>query len=59
MRIEQEIEDGNLSQQDPMDEHLVNARKMTFGAGWPHEDKRGWVCKTQKVEPFACAQLMR
>lgn len=32
-----------------MDESLVNARKMTFGINWPHEDKRGWVCKTQKV----------
>ncbi|KAL8761762.1 MAG: hypothetical protein Q9184_002161 [Pyrenodesmia sp. 2 TL-2023] len=49
VRIEQEIEVGNLDQQDPMDEHLLNARKMTFDAGWPHEDKRGWVCKTQKM----------
>ncbi|KAL8905597.1 MAG: hypothetical protein Q9207_002547 [Kuettlingeria erythrocarpa] len=48
VRVEQDIEDGNLFQQDPMDERLLNARKMTFGAGWPHEDKRGWVCKTQK-----------
>lgn len=48
-RIEQDIDDGNLAQKDPMDESLLNARKMTFGANWPHEDKRGWVCKTQKV----------
>ncbi|KAL9030087.1 MAG: hypothetical protein Q9196_001750 [Gyalolechia fulgens] len=47
-RIEQDIEEGNQEQQDPMDESLLNARKMTFGAGWPHEDKRGWLCKTQK-----------
>ncbi|KAI4283675.1 MAG: hypothetical protein L6R35_005087 [Caloplaca aegaea] len=48
-RIEQDIDDGKMDQQDPMDESLVNARKMTFGINWPHEDKRGWVCKTQKV----------
>lgn len=48
--IEQDIEDGHLEQQDPMDERLLHARSMTFGARWPHEDKRGWLCKTQKVE---------
>lgn len=48
-RIEQDIEDGNLAQHNPMDERLLSARKMTFGVNWPHEDKRGWVCKTQKV----------
>ncbi|KAL8939017.1 MAG: hypothetical protein Q9216_003591 [Gyalolechia sp. 2 TL-2023] len=48
-RLEQDIEEGNLEQKDPLDESLLNARKMTFGAIWPHEDKRGWLCKTQKV----------
>ncbi|KAL9610070.1 MAG: hypothetical protein Q9167_005207 [Letrouitia subvulpina] len=47
--IEQDVEDGALDQEDPMSEKLLNARKMTFGAKWPHESKRGWICKTQKV----------
>ncbi|KAI4216229.1 MAG: hypothetical protein LQ351_001239 [Letrouitia transgressa] len=47
--IEQDMEDGVLDQEDPMSEKLLNARKITFGAKWPHESKRGWMCKTQKV----------
>lgn len=47
--IEQQIEAGDLDLEDPMDEKLLSARKMTFGSNWPHENKRGWVCKTQKV----------
>lgn len=43
------MEDGVLDQEDPMSEKLLNARKITFGAKWPHESKRGWMCKTQKV----------
>ncbi|KAL8966037.1 MAG: hypothetical protein Q9197_006208 [Variospora fuerteventurae] len=53
-RIEQDIDDGKLDQQDPMDESLVNARKMTFGINWPHDDKRGWACKTQKRRSPLC-----
>lgn len=34
---------------DPMLEDLVEARTATFGSRWPHEGKRGWVCKTKKV----------
>ncbi|KAI4167785.1 MAG: hypothetical protein LQ343_006917 [Gyalolechia ehrenbergii] len=49
VRIEQDIEKGRLEQKDPVDENLLNARKMTFGTMWPHEDKRGWLCKTQKM----------
>ncbi|KAI4118464.1 MAG: hypothetical protein LQ345_001492 [Seirophora villosa] len=52
-RIEQDIEDGKLDQHDPMDEDLLNARKMTFGSNWPHENKRGWACKTEKCMFFA------
>ncbi|KAL8709421.1 MAG: hypothetical protein Q9220_005804 [cf. Caloplaca sp. 1 TL-2023] len=47
--IEQEIEDGNNEHEDPMDERLLEARRMTFGANWPHEHKKGWRCKTQKA----------
>ncbi|KAF6224370.1 hypothetical protein HO133_010947 [Letharia lupina] len=48
---ELEIEDGSQSQEDPMSEMMLDARKMTFGSKWPHENKRGWTCKTQKVCP--------
>lgn len=48
-RIEQDIDGGNQEQENPMGDSLLNARKMTFGAMWPHESKRGWLCKTQKV----------
>ncbi|KAL8665535.1 MAG: hypothetical protein Q9202_002240 [Teloschistes flavicans] len=37
-RIEQDIEDGNIPQEDPMDENLLEARRSTF-ANWPHEAK--------------------
>ncbi|CAO1600647.1 hypothetical protein XANCAGTX0491_004331 [Xanthoria calcicola] len=32
-----------------MNEKLLDARRMTFGANWPHENKRGWICKTEKM----------
>ncbi|KAL9599222.1 MAG: hypothetical protein Q9219_004003 [cf. Caloplaca sp. 3 TL-2023] len=51
VRIEQEVEEGNLEQADPMAQSLLDARKMTFGAIWPHDNKRGWLCKTQKLKP--------
>ena len=47
--IEQAIEDGNHTLEDPMSENMRDARYMTFGSNWPHENKRGWTCKTQKV----------
>ena len=47
--IEQDIEGGSYSLEDPMSEKVLNARQMTFGSNWPHENKRGWICKTQKV----------
>ncbi|KAL8677428.1 MAG: hypothetical protein Q9186_006136 [Xanthomendoza sp. 1 TL-2023] len=47
-RIEQNIEDGADEQDNPMNETLLDARRMTFGANWPHENKRGWTCKIEK-----------
>lgn len=47
--IELDIENGSYSLEDPMSEKILNARRMTFGSNWPHENKRGWICKTQKV----------
>ena len=49
MATELDIEDGGQCQEDPMCERMLDARKMTFGSRWPHESKRGWACKTQKV----------
>lgn len=46
MGIEQQAND---KLQDPSCEEMLDARRMTFGVNWPHEHKRGWVCKTQKV----------
>ena len=48
---ELEIEHGSQSQEDPMSERMLNARRMTFASRWPHETKRGWTCKTQRVCP--------
>lgn len=47
--IEQAVESGERSLEDPMSKRLLEARAMTFGTTWPHESKRGWVCKSQKV----------
>ncbi|KAL2042406.1 hypothetical protein N7G274_004898 [Stereocaulon virgatum] len=47
--IEQAIEDGNHSLEDPMSDNMRDARYMTFDSNWPHEHKRGWTCKTQKM----------
>lgn len=46
-----QIEDGSQSQEDPMSERMLDARRMTFDSKWPHENKRGWTCKIQKVCP--------
>lgn len=47
--IEQEIEEGRCDGDNPMSDKMLNARKSTFGIIWPHDSKRGWTCKTQKV----------
>ncbi|MCJ1244888.1 hypothetical protein MMC30_002089 [Trapelia coarctata] len=49
MAIEQAVENGMLGEDDPMSAKLVEARKSTFNGRWPHEGKRGWTCKTQKM----------
>lgn len=48
-RIEQNVEHGINEQEDPMGHRLMDARRMTFGANWPHENKKSWVGKTEKV----------
>lgn len=36
---------------DPLSDELYTARKQTFttGNGWPHESKKGWKCKVNKL----------
>ena len=46
---EAEIDDENVEMEDPLTERLLRARKMTFESRWPHETKKAWICKTQKV----------
>lgn len=44
-------QDGSQREEDPMSERMLDARRMTFSSIWPHENKRGWKCKIQKVCP--------
>lgn len=32
-----------------MGERLVDARTQTFNDSWPHENRKGWKCKTKKL----------
>jgi len=46
------VQDATLdasSMEDPTSEQLTEARRTTFATGWPHESKRGWTCKTEKM----------
>ena len=54
MGTESEVENGSQSREDPMSERLLAARRMTFDSMWPHEGKRGWACKIQKVDFAHC-----
>ena len=40
---------SELSQEYPLSERMIEARKATFGDRWPHEDKKGWKCKVKQV----------
>ncbi|RMJ25068.1 Chromosome segregation protein BIR1 [Aspergillus sp. HF37] len=35
--------------EDPTSEKLADARQATFSLSWPHDGKRGWVCKSEKM----------
>jgi hypothetical protein len=35
--------------EDPTSEKMAEARQATFSLSWPHDGKRGWVCKSEKV----------
>lgn len=50
MSIEQEGEYDDTTMEDPTGEHIADARRNTFESiGWPHESKKGWVCKIDKM----------
>ena len=55
--IEQNEGAEELGSVDPMSEEMVEARRATFQGKWPHEEKRGWVCKTQKVCYFNVPEM--
>ena len=52
--IEKEVENEYPQLENPLDERVLGARRMTFGINWPHENKRGWTCKTEKVVFTLC-----
>lgn len=50
MSIEQEREYDTSNMEDPTTEPIASARKTTFESiGWPHEGKKGWACKIEKM----------
>lgn len=50
MSLELDTDYDTASMEDPTGERLTNARRSTFESiGWPHEGKRGWVCKIEKM----------
>ncbi|KAI9851627.1 MAG: hypothetical protein M1838_003221 [Thelocarpon superellum] len=49
MGIEKRREASNLDGEDPASEVMQAARRATFVGKWPHEGKKGWLCKTEKM----------
>ncbi|KAI9756440.1 MAG: hypothetical protein M4579_003862 [Chaenotheca gracillima] len=47
--IEQRLEGSQWDEEDPLNERLTEARRSTFADQWPHDEKRGWTCKTEKM----------
>ena len=35
--------------EDPTTSKMIDARRETFAGRWPHESKRGWTCKVEKM----------
>ncbi|KAH0443905.1 chromosome segregation protein [Colletotrichum camelliae] len=40
---------GDLATEDPSSARMIKARKATFGGRWPHDNKKGWKCKTKQL----------
>lgn len=47
INAEQSFEVTNM--EDPTGQNITEARRSTFAIGWPHESKRGWTCKSEKM----------
>ncbi|KAI9722108.1 MAG: hypothetical protein M1828_004922 [Chrysothrix sp. TS-e1954] len=49
MGIERRSQDEDREEMNPMDDEMIEARRATFQDSWPHEHRKGWKCKTQKM----------
>ncbi|KAI9793965.1 MAG: hypothetical protein M1833_000483 [Piccolia ochrophora] len=47
--IAQKDDESKRNGEHPLCESLVLARRATFADRWPHEGKKGWACKTEKL----------
>ncbi|KAI9706140.1 MAG: hypothetical protein M1836_005546 [Candelina mexicana] len=47
--IELRNEDKERDEKDPLSEEMMEARRATFMDLWPHDGKRGWTCRTEKM----------
>ena len=50
--VEQKVETATIEDLNLASDKMLEARKMTFSSRWPHENKRGWLCKSQKVRRY-------
>ena len=46
-----DMENSEASEENPLSERMIEARKATFNNQWPHDNKKGWKCKTKQVCP--------
>ncbi|ETI25414.1 hypothetical protein G647_02187 [Cladophialophora carrionii CBS 160.54] len=49
MNASQEAKQHTETMEDPTGQLLADARRATFAAGWPHESKRAWKCKIERM----------
>ncbi|KIW66160.1 hypothetical protein PV04_08361 [Phialophora macrospora] len=49
MNAAQEAKQNTETIEDPTGQLLTDARRATFAIGWPHEPKRAWKCKTERM----------
>ncbi|KAJ6191118.1 hypothetical protein N7519_001139 [Penicillium mononematosum] len=45
----QQSSSNPASIEDPTGDRITQARLATFGAAWPHDGKKGWVCQSDKM----------
>ncbi|OAL36421.1 hypothetical protein AYO20_04317 [Fonsecaea nubica] len=49
MSTAQDAKQNISTLEDPTEQLYADARRATFAVGWPHEPKRGWKCKVEKM----------